>query len=101
MGWEERNGKLYYYRKKRIGNTVVSEYIGSGPLVDLLAQEDLLEREMAKQKQKEEKKIIEIDQEIVQQLIRIEELTRTLTHSTLLDLGFHTHKGQWRMKRYG
>jgi hypothetical protein len=99
MGWEERNGNFYYYRKRRIGNTVFSEYLGSGYLIELIAEEDRLERERKKQRREEDKQLMEKDQEIVQQLSGIEELIRVLTHSTLLELGFHTHKGQWRLKR--
>ena len=32
MAWEERNGKSYYYQKRREGDRVVSEYIGTGEL---------------------------------------------------------------------
>ena len=30
MGWEKRGNGLYYYRKKRMGQRVVSEYMGTG-----------------------------------------------------------------------
>lgn len=29
MGWERRKGRLYYYRKERRGDRVVSEYAGA------------------------------------------------------------------------
>jgi len=31
MGWEERRGRKYFYRKRRNGGRVVSEYLGAGP----------------------------------------------------------------------
>ena len=30
MGWETRGNNTYYYRKRRVGPSVVSEYAGSG-----------------------------------------------------------------------
>ena len=30
MGWEEKNGRRYYYRKRRVGGQVISEYVGTG-----------------------------------------------------------------------
>lgn len=99
MAWEERNGKLYYYRKRRIGQTVVSEYVGSGSLVELIAKVDTYERANARMKREEEKQLVEADLEIARELDQIGDLVRALTFSVLLDLGYHTHKGQWRKKR--
>ena len=39
MGWERRGNGLYYYLKRRIGGRVVSQYVGKGPMADLLALE--------------------------------------------------------------
>jgi hypothetical protein len=99
MGWEERNGKLYYYRKQRIGHTVVSVYLGSGYLAEMIAEEDALEREYEQMKREGERELMEADQEIDRELDEIGYLVRRLTYSVLLDLGYHTHKGQWRKIR--
>ena len=96
MAWEERDGKLYYYRKQRLGNTVISEYVGSGFLADWVAVEEALERENAQLKREEERQAIEADLAIDRELDRVGNLMRKLTYSVLLDLGYHTHKGQWR-----
>ena len=37
MAWEERNGNQYYYRKRRQGNRVVSEYVGKGAWIHAVA----------------------------------------------------------------
>lgn len=44
MGWERRRGCWYYYRAKRVSGRVVKEYVGSGPLAELSAAEDLERR---------------------------------------------------------
>jgi hypothetical protein len=33
MGWETRDNRAYYYRKRRTGNTVQSEYVGTVSLI--------------------------------------------------------------------
>ncbi len=37
MGWEERNGRLYYYEKRREGRRVVSQYVGTGTFAEACA----------------------------------------------------------------
>src|SRR5688572_6774559 len=100
MGWEYRGNRLYYYHKKRVGQRVVSEYIGNGLSATLISELDREEREEALyarakwRAQKSEFKELEAD---------LEDLTtiaRALVHATLLTSGYHPHKGQWRKKRY-
>ena len=43
MAIEQRHGKEYFYRKKRIGKKVVSEYVGGGEFDFLLYHWDTLE----------------------------------------------------------
>jgi len=87
---------MYYYRKRREGNRVVSEYVGdgfAGQIADILDMEDRQEaqykrRELGKQK----RQAAAIDNQVDE----IEEYTRTITRACLLLAGYHTHKGQWR-----
>jgi hypothetical protein len=45
MGWEKRErGGLYYTRSRRVDGRVVREYFGTGPLAEIVALEDDLER---------------------------------------------------------
>ena len=101
MAWEDRNGRQYYYRKYRVGQRVFSEYVGSGFLAELIAEEDVMKRERRRlehQAQNHEKATIKsIDCEI-DSLI---DSTRTLIRACLLLAGFHPHKGQWRKRRSG
>ena len=45
MGWEQRHGRRYYYRKSRQGRRVCSQYVGAGELPEALALLDRLGRE--------------------------------------------------------
>ena len=44
MRFETRRGNLYYYRKRREGGRVVSEYVGGGVVAGLSARLDAAER---------------------------------------------------------
>jgi hypothetical protein len=101
MAWEDRNARMYYYRKRREGKRVISEYIGggfSGQLAEILQMED---RQEAERKRRELGKQKRQAASIDNQLDEIEEYTRTMTRACLLLAGYHTHKGQWRKRRDG
>ena len=99
MAWEERNGRLYYYRKRRVGSHVVSEYIGSGSTARIAAEIDDLKRD--KRKLQREIWVIQKAQNdaMDKEFNSIINLIMKLTHATLLIAGFHTHKRQWRKRR--
>jgi hypothetical protein len=101
MAWEDRNGRMYYYRKRRQGNRVVSEYMGggfSGQLAEIL---DLEDRQEAEHKRRELGKQKSRAAAIDSQVNEIEKYARTLTRACLLLAGYHTHKRQWRKRRDG
>ncbi len=99
MGWEDRNGRSYYYRKERVGNTVRSVYVGSGEQSKLISQFDALlkdEREGQRalkriEREQWEKHNAELD--------RLCAHIEKLTTGALLVAGFHIHKRQWRRIR--
>jgi len=99
MPWEERRGRKYYYRKRRIGGRVMSEYIGTGPVAEPAAALD----ESKRQAREEERELFRREQEkqraIDQEVDRVCRLIQNLTYGTLLVHGFHTHKGEWRKRR--
>ena len=101
MGWEGRNGNIYYYRKRRVGKRVISEYAGSGLIGQFAEATDMKERaENMRARanwQKEKKRARVIDD----RLKEIECRVRAFTRAFLLISGYHPHKGQWRRKRDG
>ena len=96
MAWEKRGNKRYYYRKRRQGGRVVSEYVGAGELAETCAQLDALERQL---RQAERQRLQEL-RALDAQLNHVCDLIRALTYAALLTTGHHTHKGQWRKKRH-
>ena len=61
MGWEKRDrGGFYYTRSKKIGNQVVREYVGTGPLATLAAEMDALNR----QRRQEEAEAWRVEQRV-------------------------------------
>jgi len=101
MGWEKRaRGGLYYTRSKKIGNQVVREYVGTGPLAQLAAEMDALDR----QRRQEEAEAWRVEREYTEALeTPIEELceaTEVLAQAALLAAGYHRHnRGEWRKRR--
>jgi hypothetical protein len=95
MSWEGRGNRRYYYRKRRDGDRVVSEYVGAGELAQTAAILDALEREIrrAERQKREEARALDA------QIDEVCDLNRALTYAALLVAGYHTHKGQWRRKR--
>jgi hypothetical protein len=99
MGCEQRKGRTYYYKKKRLGNRVVSEYLGGGTfaiLAESRAREEATaaaaKRKLIKQKREE---IIKTEIELDRVLGWIE----ILSSSELVLYGYHQHKGEWRKRQ--
>ena len=99
MAWERRESNLYYYRKKRRGKHVTSEYVGNGPVVQFLAyldQEERKELNRIRAKWKRQKQeVLDMDSRYAHQY----EITVNLIRAVLLISGYHPHKGQWRKRR--
>jgi hypothetical protein len=99
MGWEWRNGRCYYYTKKRIDGRVVSRYMGDfGAVTEMLRQEKAAEvkaERVAWQCRKAMEK--QFDEQVDAACRELRQLRERL----LLAAGYHQHKGQWRKKRMG
>lgn len=99
MAWEKRGNRYYYYRKRREGRRVVSEYVGAGDLAEAIAALDAwdrIEQEVEREIWQRKK---ESEAEVIAEMDQLGDLLRALTHAALLTAGYHTHKGQWRRKR--
>jgi hypothetical protein len=103
MGWEKRGKGMYYYRKRREGKHVVSEYKGLGSLAHLYSELDLDNKKHPERKyhhaqwKQQNDEITGINKEIDQ----LDEIIDGLVRAVLLTSGYHPHKGQWRKSRYG
>ena len=99
MAFESRRRKRYYYRKKRVGKRVISEYIGKGEFADYLSEfakyNRIRQRIEAQKTWETREKLEQIDREIDE----IGEVNRNLVDMLFLINGYHQHKRQWRKKR--
>lgn len=99
MAWENRNGRQYYYRKRRVGRRVISEYQGGGAFGALFAELDEYDRDQARAKRRAERREMTRWMACDQEVNRVLDLCTDLASAALLVSGFHTHKGQWRRMR--
>ena len=95
MAWEQRANQRYYYRKRRDGPCVVSEYVGTGELAEIAAALDALEREAGQARRRRWAAIRAFDAQVDQAC----DLVQALARGALLVAGHHLHKGQWRKAR--
>jgi hypothetical protein len=101
MAWEDRNGRKYYYRKRREGKRVISEYVGTGlageiaEIFDIESKHENNYKRAVFQGQKESAQVM------AEQVRQIETFTRAMTRAMLLMSGYHAHKRQWRKYRNG
>ncbi len=99
MGWETRHGKPYYYRKRRVGARVVSEYVGRGPWAETLATCDDVDRAHAKLARTMERMARADVEELDGIVADFQTVVRTITRAVLVANGYRTHNGQWRKHR--
>jgi hypothetical protein len=99
MAWENRNGRHYYYRKRRVGRRVISEYQGGGAYGALFAELDEYDRDQLQAKQRAERGELARWMACDQEVNRVLDLCTDLASAALLVSGYHTHKGQWRRMR--
>lgn len=99
MAWEERGNNLYYYRKKRVGGRVVSQYIGAGEVAREIARVDELKREKRELLRKEERDRITQHKELDNDLARCADTLQSTAFVILSAQRYHRHKGQWRRRR--
>lgn len=100
MGWEQRNGRMYYYRKERVAGQVLSHYVGTGDIASLMATLDAEERSQQAEDRdamREERRQWEtVDRENAACFAQVEAVLR----QTLESAGYHRHnRGEWRKRR--
>jgi hypothetical protein len=101
MGWEDRNGKSYYYRKERESGSVRSVYVGGGETAQLIAQLDAMHGDEREGKRVLARAESERWREQEAELDALAGMVDAVTTGVLLAAGYHTHKRQWRLKRDG
>jgi hypothetical protein len=101
MAWEDRNGRSYYYRKKREGGRVRSVYMGAGLVGQFASTADETTRAELNKQHRALRREIEEQNAIDARIDAVCDLTEKLVTAALIASGFHQHKRQWRLKRNG
>ena len=101
MAWETRKGVGHYYtRSKRVDGRVVREYIGTGPVADLIAAADAercRERDEARATRQAREQELERAAGLVDRSWRG---VSNLTRAVLIGNGYYRHhRGEWRKRR--
>ena len=101
MGWENRKGREYYYRKVRQGRRVMSQYIGGAEVAHAIAaleQGDHIVRAVEREQEGEQRAA---ERAVDAGLDRLAEQVQVLATAALLNAGYHQHHGSWRKRRRG
>ena len=99
MGWEQRGTHRYYYRKRRVGARVVSQYVGAGALAALVASLDTLDRCGEAAERAAAREVSRPMEEADQALTDLAGALAARTRAVLLLNDYHPHQGQWRRTR--
>lgn len=83
-----------------MNGTCQSEYVGTGQLAEYAALLDDLDRERAEAQRAALQAEIEAIDQIDREIDTLLEIGRAAIKAVLLTSGYHTHKRQWRKKRY-
>ena len=102
MALERRGNGIYYYKKEREGDRVVSRYVGKGETAYLFAQLDEFDAEKKDSDRYEEQQRREKAERFENELGEIENALSELVTAHLLTNGYHqTDSREWRRKRNG
>jgi hypothetical protein len=101
MGIERRGGNVYYYKKHRRGNKVVSEYRGGG--ADVIDFAEFIRDINASRRAERDglKRLESLSNAADAPLDNLSAEIDRQADAWLEVLGFHQHKGQWRKQRNG
>jgi|ERR1700730_17124162 hypothetical protein len=99
MAWEQRKNARYYYRSRRVGDSVRRDYMGRGQEATLSAELDLRRRE---QSQVDLTSWADFVSRLGKADRLLEDLTRDcrlLVSAVMLSAGYHCWNGEWRRRR--
>jgi N-methylhydantoinase B/oxoprolinase/acetone carboxylase alpha subunit len=100
MALEWRGTNQYFYKKKRVGDRVYSEYYGGGIVASLYDREEKKQRWNEQKKRIKEREVQEEYEQILAQIKDLEREIKPLIEAVMLASGYHLTKNRiWRQKR--
>ena len=101
MAWSRRGNRLYYYRNMRENGKVETEYVGTGPLAELIAEMDAerrAEREVKFETWRRERDAMDA---VDAQVANWWDAGTMLLKAQLYAGGYYQHdRGEWRKRRH-
>ena len=101
MAWERRDGCAgrYYTWSRKVNGRVVREYVGAGPLAEIAAERDRLERarraDAAGRERAERERLAREEAPVA----ALDAAVTALTGAALVLAGYHRHdRGEWRRR---
>ncbi|MGL6094534.1 MAG: hypothetical protein ACRC7O_01875 [Fimbriiglobus sp.] len=99
MALERRNGGVYYYTSRRVGERVVKVYRGSGRVVELAAEDDAAGRELRHLERSAREREAHRWQAESVALRNWVDAVDAVVAAALERSGWHAVRRQWRRKR--
>jgi hypothetical protein len=96
MSWETRGNNRYYYRRRKVGGQIETEYIGSGTVADFIAKQDEHDRAQRAAAAAEWQAMVDEERQTAAIIAKVDDLVSALTVGVLLANDYHTHRRQWR-----
>ena len=78
---------------------MVREYVGTGPLAELAAEEDRAKRELEEEQREREREELGRLEGLAAPVLELSEAAEILTHAHLVAAGYRKHKGEYRRAR--
>ncbi|MEQ8667714.1 MAG: hypothetical protein RIC12_00990 [Pirellulales bacterium] len=100
MSWEKRDNQRYYYgwRKRSSGREKI--YFGRGPIAELLARRDQLERAKKAATDAVRHEFVAGIESNNTQLQEVAALVKQLVSAEMIAAGYYRHdRGRWRKRR--
>jgi hypothetical protein len=103
MGWETRRGSgRYYTRSRKVNGRIIREYVGTGFVAELAAQQDAEARAQRRAERERLQREATRWAAIAAPLVQLSQLLDGLTVAALIAAGYHQHhRGAWRKRRHG
>lgn len=99
MAWEERSGRPYYYRSRRVGGRVLKEYVGAGPAAELMADVEEAARQAERARRETEKAERERLEAFDREIDAVCETIELVARAALVEAGYRQHnRGEWRLR---
>lgn len=100
MAREQRRNREYYYRKRRQGRKVISEYVGAGLVADIAEAKDNIRRNQEAQRRAAWQAAKDEQQRLDAMVNDFSNLATAYADALFLVNGYRQHKRfEWRKKR--